>query len=385
MSAGAARWRISFVIRSLGIGGAERQLAVLAAALAARGHTVLVIAYYGDGARHPELKTAGVRVVSLEKRNRWDLIGPLVRLARAIRGFGPDVVHGYLPDGNLLSLLAGRVFHRALVVWGVRASHYDFRIYDRLFRLMFRMTCWLAERADLIIANSEAGRAYHVAHGYPAGRMVVIPNGIDTERFQPDAERRERQRKAWGVEKDQLLIGIVGRLDPMKDHPTFLRAAALVAERLPGVRFVCVGDGPTEYRSELEALAGACGVADRTRWVPVADDLVAAYNALDLLTSVSTSGEGFSNVIGEAMACGRLCVVTDVGDSVGVVGDCGIVVPNGDPAALADGWRRALKWLADPTRPDPRRRIQDEFGVERLVSRTERLLATALERAGRAA
>jgi len=377
--------RIAFLIRSLGVGGAERQLAVLATGLVARGHTVLVVAYYDGGTGSQKLATAGVGVVSLQKRARWDLVGPLVRLARAIRGFRPDLIHGYMPDGNLLALLAGRVIYRVPVVWGVRASWYDFRIYDPLFRALFRASCRVAHLADLIIANSVAGRAYHVGLGYPAETTVVVPNGIDTERFRPDIARRERQRWEWGMENDRPLIGIVGRLDPMKDHPTFLRSAALLAGQLPAARFVCIGEGPGEYRRELESLAREVGVADRIRWVPNAEDLVAAYNALDLLVSVSASAEGFPNVIGEAMACGVRCAVTSAGDSAEIVNGTGTIVPMGDATAIAEGWRRALTHQVEPVRPDPRTRIEAEFSVERLVTRTEQLLGAKVAASGRSA
>lgn len=372
--------RITLIIRSLAVGGAERQLAALAAGLAARGHAVLVIPYYGGGVWRQELEAAGVTVTPLGKLSRWDMFGPMLRLRRIIRDFAPDIVHGYLPDGNLISLLAGRLFHRAMVVWGVRAANYDFRIYDMLFSLLFRVSCWMARGADLIIANAVAGRNYHVAHGYPAERCVVIPNGIDADRFRPDPARRAQQRRAWSVGDGELLVGIVGRLDPMKDHPTFLRAAALLVSRLPSVRFVAVGDGPAEYRTRLLALASQCGLGERLHWVPVAEDLVAVYNALDLLVSVSTTGEGFPNVIGEAMACGVACVVTDAGDSAAVIGDGGIVVPRGDPAAVAEGWRRGLASLGDRAGPDPRRRIIEEFSLELMVSRTEQALAALVDR-----
>jgi len=379
----ASPLRIAFVIRSLGVGGAERQLAVLAAALRARGHAVLVIVYYDGGLLIEELRQAGVEVVSLRKRGRWDLLGPLLRLRRVIRGFGPAIVHGYMPDGNLIALLASRFVRPAMVVWGVRSSHYDFGIYDRLFRLLFWASCRLAGRVDLIIANSVAGLEYHVAHGYPGERCVVIPNGIDTARFRPDAQRRQRQREAWAIPDDAFLIGIVGRLDPMKGHPVFLRAAASTAGRMPNARFVVVGDGAPAYRSELWELASRCGLGERMVWVPNAEDVPAVYNALDLMLSLSTSGEGFPNVIGEAMASGVRCVVTAMGDSARVVGDTGVVVPPGDPEALAEVCVRLAREDGGPAARAARQRMQSEFGVDVLARRTEAALQAALDRHSR--
>lgn len=382
MTASPPPLRITLIIRSLGVGGAERQLAVLAMGLAERGHVVQVIPYYDGGVWGADLQAAGVVVAPLGKRSRWDIVAPGLRLRRTIRAFEPDIIHGYLPDGNLASLIAGKVFHRAKVVWGVRASDYDFRIYDGLFYFLFRISAWMARGADLVIVNAVAGRDYHVARGYPGSRCIVIPNGIDTVRFRRDQDRRNQQRRAWGIRDGQAVIGIIGRLDPMKDHATFLKAVALTASQLPEARFVVVGDGPGAYRAHLEALATEHGIADRLTWVPIAKDLVAVYNALDLLVSASATGEGFPNVIGEAMACGVLCVVTNAGDSALVVGDAGIVVPRGDAAALAEGWRRGLRWLEDPARPDPRHRIAGLFDAQRMVNLTERTLIGLLHGAG---
>jgi glycosyltransferase involved in cell wall biosynthesis len=166
----------------------------------------------------------------------------------------------------------------------------------------------------------------------------------------------------------------------MKDHPTFLHAAAELARENPRVSFVCVGEGPPAYRQRLADLTRELGLEGRVRWLPAQGNIHRVYNALDLLTSSSSSGEGFSNVIAEAMACGTRCVVTDVGDSAQIVGDTGIVVRPGDPHALADGWRRALRALEMGNLPDPRERIEQRFGLERLVAETEAALASLLQR-----
>src|SRR5204863_331451 len=118
-----------------------------------------------------------------------------------------------------------------------------------------RLDVGLPTEADLIICNSTSGLEHHAERGYPRGRMVVIPNGIDHEAFAPDPAARRAIRAGWGVPDSDRLVGLVGRLDPMKDHPTFLRAAALVASERPGVRFVCVGHGPASAREPLERLA----------------------------------------------------------------------------------------------------------------------------------
>jgi glycosyltransferase involved in cell wall biosynthesis len=367
--------RILFIIRSLGVGGAERQLVLLASGLRACGWDVTVCSTYAHGPLEPELLQRGVRVVVLRKSGRWDVVGPVHGLLRTVREARPDVIHGYMPTSNLLSLLARRAYPAARVVWGVRASGLDWAQYDGLARRSFAVSARLARCADLIIANSHEGARWHVEAGYPAERVVVIPNGIDAARYVPDEAARARQRAAWGVGPDTLLIGLVGRIDPMKDHATFLRAAARLQDDAGDTRFACIGDGDAVLAAQLRALAAELGIAGRVRWEPATLDPRSAYCALDILTSSSRYGEGFPNVVGEAMACGVPCVVTRCGDAPLLVGETGIVVPSGDPDALASAWRALAAGERSRLGTAARARVVEEFGVEQLVQRT----ATSLE------
>lgn len=369
------RLSIMFLIRSLDIGGAQRQLVTLARGLHGRGHRVLVVTFYAGGPLAEELRREGVPLMALGKRGRWDLAGPLWRAVRCIRQARPDVVHGYLADANLFATVLARLAPPARAVWGVRASGLDLGHYSWGVRALFRLSAFAARTADLIIGNSESGRADHVAAGYPAARFTVIPNGIDTSIFRPDAAARTAARQAFDVAPGAPVIGLVGRIDPMKGHAVFVEAAARLAAERGDVQFLCVGDGDPALRASLISRARELGLEGRLQFFPARREVAPVYQAIDILTSASLFGEGFPNVIGEAMACGLPCVVTDAGDSAAVVGDGGIVVARGDAAALAAGWRRALARGELSPAPDPRRRIETEFSVERLVARTESALA----------
>jgi glycosyltransferase involved in cell wall biosynthesis len=370
-----------FLCRSLGVGGAERQLVELAKSLHGAGWPVSVLLFYPGGQFEADLERAGIQVQSLRKRGRWDVFPFLWRLHKAVRRMRPDLIHGYLPVANLLALAVSTPACIPRVVWGVRASYVDFSQYDFLSALAFRLECRFSRWADLIITNSRAGRDYHVEHGFPARKMVVIPNGIDTDRFRPDEEARCRVRAEWGIQAGEMAIGLVGRLDPMKDYPNFLRAAALFDSKGSRVHFVCVGDGPEPYKAELRALQGELGLTECTIWTGAKSNMPAVYNALDVLCSASLWGEGFSNVIGEAMACGVPCVVTDVGDSAWIVGQTGEVVPPADPARLADGMKKVLERLAVGDLADASRRAEvirgrvvSMFSLQKLLLATEQAL-----------
>lgn len=381
------RPRVLFLIRSLARGGAERQLVALAVAMRRAGRDVAVACFYSGGAFQRELVEAGVPVIDLRKRGRWDVAGFLWRLFRAFRDTDPDIVHGYLTVGNLLSLLAKLVDRRTRVVWGVRSSYIDRDRYDRMSRLTFRFSRRLSRLADGIIVNSWAGAAHHASLGYPRARITVVPNGIDTQRFRFDAGGRARVRGGWNVPDGAVLVGLVGRLDPMKDHPTFLKAAATLAARDPRWRFVCIGaGGGSEYARSLATLADSLGLRDRLTWAGPQDDMPAVYSALDIAASTSY-GEGFPNTVAEAMACGRPCAATDVGDSARIVGGCGTVVAARDPAAFAASLEAMRALLADCEEGSglhalARRRIEDGFALEALLRNSEAVFRAVCDTRG---
>jgi glycosyltransferase involved in cell wall biosynthesis len=368
-------------MRSLDIGGAQRQLIELASGLHRSNWRVKVLVFYGGGELEADLLRRGIEVQSLNKSGRWDVLGFSYRLLRSLRRERPDVLHGYLGTENLLSTAMRPFVPRMRVVWGVRASNMDLAEYDWLARVGFRLGCWLSRFADLVICNSAAGMRFHVDHGYPANRMVVIPNGIDSERYKPDPVARNELRRQWAIGNDELLVGLVARLDPMKDHDTFLRAAAAVGRHRPDVRFVCVGDGPEPYRSRLKALASDLGLDERLMWPGPRIEMANVYNALDLAVLSSRWGEGFPNVVAEAMATAVPCVVTNVGDASTLVGDTGWVCPPHDPAELALVLRGVLgsKQALTAYGQRARQRVRTEYSVERLTSVTAQKLAELLD------
>lgn len=376
--------KIVFLIRSLSYGGAERQLVVLAKGLQMQGCNVKVAVYYSGGPLEEDLRKAGIEVLALEKKNRWDIIGFLKRLAGTVRDFQPDVLHGYLGISNILTIIIKIVmFSRVKAVWGIRASNMDLDKYDRVLKYAWRIECLLSRFADRIIVNSSSGRDYVLSNGFPPDKLLIIPNGIDINKFHPDLSRRKKLRDEWNIPMAQKIIGLIGRLDPMKGHDTFIRAASMLSLERGDVRFVCVGDGPPYYRKELQTLAVESGISGSLIWTMARSDMASVYNALDVLCSASSYGEGFSNVIGESMACGVPCVVTDVGDSGYIVGDTGVVVPPESPERLAEGIKIMLGRLDDRMQKDLigeecRKRIASEFSVERLVQNTFLALNTLL-------
>jgi len=366
--------KITFLARSLDAGGAERQLVTLACGLKKRGDDVTVILFYGtESTLERELVDSQVRVVALGKTGRWEILRFLNRLYTHLRVDRPDVLHSYLVVPNILVALLRPLLPRTATVWGIRASDVDLSQYDRLAQLTFRASCWLSRFPDLIISNSEAGRRHHIASGYRPWNIKIVPNGIDTEYFRPNLAAGKRLRGEWSISEATPLIGMVARLDPMKDHWTFLQAAAALAQKVPEARFVCVGDGPAEYRRKLQTFCNDLGLSSKVIWTGNRTDLPDVYSALSLATLTSSCGEGFPNVVAEAMACGTPVVATDVGDVSAILGSLGSIVPPGSPVQLVDAWVTALR--NDRTQADVlRRRIVLEFSVANLIETSRSLL-----------
>jgi glycosyltransferase involved in cell wall biosynthesis len=373
--------RIFFLVRSLDAGGAERQLIELVRALDKSRFAVTLATFYSGGALRRELDSLqGVRVLSLNKRGRWDVVPFIWRLWREVKRSKPHIMYSTMGIANELSLLVGRAVG-AKIAWSLRTSNVDFSRYSRLSLWSFRVASWLSRFPDLIIANSHAGKEYYIAHAYSGKRMVVVPNGVDTAVFHPDPEAGRLVRWEWSIAEEELLVGLVGRLDPAKGYPNFLRAVALLAGQGYSARFVCVGGGPPQYFSELRSLAGELQLDDKLIWAGARLDMPAVYNAFDVVCS-SSEREGMPNAIAEAMSCGVPCVVTDVGDSARLVGRPDLVVPPNRPEMLAEALSSLLK-LPHVERAaigkQARDRIVQKYNVARLARSTETALLRLLK------
>jgi glycosyltransferase involved in cell wall biosynthesis len=368
--------KVLFFIRDLAVGGSQRQLAVLAAGLARRGHDVAVAVLYAGGALEALLEGSGARCLSIGKSSRWHALAPLARLRRLFLSERPDLVYAFLPTQTTLATLLLPPL-KSKLVFGLRAGGVQLDQYDALNALTYRAEAWLSRRADLAIANARAVRADAIRRGFAADRIAVIMNGIDTDAMRMDADAGRTMRQAWGLSADHFVIGCAARLDPMKDHANLLQAAASFARENSDARFVCVGDGPAGYRLRLTSFADSLGLADRVLWVGRIDDMKAAYNAFDIATLSSAFGEGFPNTVGEAMACGVPVAATDVGDVRAIIGDLGEVVVPKNPELLCAAWRRLRQRLVrEPgLRKEGREGIVANYGLDTMVRRTEDILS----------
>jgi glycosyltransferase involved in cell wall biosynthesis len=247
----------------------------------------------------------------------------------------------------------------------------DWGAYDWTWKLLNRFLFWLARSPDLVVFNSIRGQSYYAEKGFRPRQQMVIANGVDTQRFYPDAQARSQMRAELAVDLDNILIGTVGRIDPIKDLQTFIAVASRLIDLDPRYRFVIVGSGPSADEQALQQAIEQNKLIQSVVRVKQSARVHDYYNAMDIFVSCSR-GEGFPNTVGEAMACGVPCIVTDVGDCRLLVGDTGVVVDIGDTTAIVAGVRKLESQISfgSITRESITKRVQVEFSVERLCSRS---------------
>jgi glycosyltransferase involved in cell wall biosynthesis len=359
--------RISHVITDLNAGGAERMLVNLVTRLDRSSFSNEVVSLIEPGVMAGELEAAGIPVINLNMRRGRPSISGMLTLLRHLRRSRPAIVQSWLYHADLAATFASWAAPGSALVWNIRCSDLpsqsDAGRLGRLVKLLARLSAW--PRA--VICNSRAGRQFHDAFGYHPRRWVDIPNGVDTERFRPRPDARRTLRQQIGLPSDAPVVGWVARFHPMKDFPTFLRAARLFANANPNARFAVCGDGFDRGNSEVLALIAQVGLTDHVHLLGVRNDMEAVYPTFDVLALSSAYGEGFPNVLIEAMACGIPCVATDVGDSRAIVADAGLIVPPQDPDALARGWNTATEpAVSENLGRQARARTVDQFGIDRV-------------------
>jgi len=319
------------VINDLEVGGAETVLTRLVTA--SDGFRHVVVSLTGDGAFGRGLREAGIEVVGLRMQRGRPSLAAFIRLVFLFRRLRPRIVQTWLYHADLLGLIAARVAGIRAVGWNLRCSDMDLAHYGRLTRWVLAVLARLSSFPRLVIANSVAGQRFHKGLGYHPAAWEIIPNGVDTQRFRPDPLARNRWRERLGVTDETVLVGMVARRDPMKDHEGFLAAAAAVSLQVPQVAFVLAGRDVAADDQSLARLVP--GVTAPIHWLGHCDDTPGLMAALDVVVSWSRFGEGAPNVVIEAMSAGLPCVVANVGDAAAIVDDSGIVVHCGDTEGLA--------------------------------------------------
>ncbi|HEX8948307.1 MAG TPA: glycosyltransferase [Dissulfurispiraceae bacterium] len=371
--------KVLHIIVDLSTGGAEMMLYKLLSSMDRTAFEQEVVSLTDIGEVGEKIRKLDIPVHALGMRKQMPNPLLVLKLSRWIRRRRPDMIQTWMYHADLVGGLAAKMSGGVPVVWGIRHTNLDPAYNRRMTLRVARLCASLSERLPArIVCCSEAARLTHEAIGYVPGKITVIPNGFNSQTFKPDPSARLSVRKELGLAGDVLLIGLVARFNPQKDHLTFVRAAALLHERLPEVHFVLCGDGITAENPELKEWIEDAGIRRVCHLLGKRTDIPRLTASFDIAAS-SSCGEGFPNAVGEAMACGIPCVVTDAGDSAFLVGDTGRVVRPMDSPGLAAAWMEVISLGRDERFRlglSARRRVEEHFSLPAVAARYETLYET---------
>ena len=370
--------KILKVATGLAYGGAETQLKNVALRLKQRGWSQSVVSMLPPSAYVEELEAAGICVYNLRMRRKVPDPRAVLRLAAIMRRERPLLIHSHMIHANLLARMT-RLFVKVPVL--ICTAH-NIIEGGRPRELAYRLTDSLA---DITTQVSEAGKQRYIQVGaVPPHKIVYIPNGIDTSRFQPNPMVRQAVREQLGCAPDAFVWLTVGRLEPVKNHLELLCAFREVTAVHPHARLLIAGQGPLQAATEQRITE--LGLAERVRLLGVRRDIPDLLNAADAFVLPSL-WEGMPLTLLEASATALPIVATDVGGNAEVVleGETGYLVPVKDTEALAQAMLRVMN-LSEADRSAigqaGRAHVVQNFDLERVVDRWEALYRELLQRKG---
>ena len=366
--------RIVVIITGLEANGAELMLLRLLEKLDRNRFSVCVISLTTIGDVGPQIRSLGFSVEAMGFRPTFGAVRTFIRLVRRLSTISPNILHTWMYHGDLIGGIAGKIVGIRHIVWSIR--HTDLSLNrNKKSTLVVAKTCallsgWLP---DIVTVNSTAARLAHIRYGYSSKKMLVLPNGINVDQFQPSKNARIYLRDELNVNQETLLVGVVGRYHLQKNQIGFVQAMSIILAVRPEVHFVFIGAEMNSNNIKFCNLIKEAGVANVCHLLGARDDMPRLIAALDLL-ALPSLGEAFPNVVAEAMSCEVPCVVTDVGDASYIIGESGRVVPNGamdslgyaicDLLSLPSDERARLGKMA-------RMRVEKHFKMSQVVNQYE--------------
>lgn len=364
--------KVLHIITSMNTGGAEAMALKLLKALKPSVNSCVVV-LMERGTLSEQLDALNIPSHYLGiKKGKLPSLGAVKNLCRYAKEFRPDVVQGWMYHGNIAASLTKIVLNpQPALIWNIRQTLNEKKPEKGLTGFLIKISARLSKMPTQIVYNSSLSAIQHEIIGYRKNASVVVPNGFDLQLFKPNFQKRREVRSELGISPAVKLIGHVARHHPMKDHINFLSAAKKVSDKQDDVCFVLAGHKLDSGNKEIMEFIRELKLEEHIILLGECADTARIMSSFDVFVSSSAWGEGFPNVVGEAMASGVPCVVTDVGASSYVVGEFGIVVPPANSVALADA---VLEMLAHSPEAyahkaeEGRKRMAAQFSIEQVAA-----------------
>jgi glycosyltransferase involved in cell wall biosynthesis len=370
------------IITGLSTGGAERMLCNLLSRINRMRFESVVVSLMERGVLGDRIEALGIPVHTIGmKQGMLPTPAAIWRLIHIVRQLKPDLIQGWMYHGNLAAQFVSVFSQQIPVLWGIHHSISSLTSEKKMSIAIIKLGARLSKFTSHIVFVSQTSKLQHEALGYCSKNSCLIPNGFDTSLFTPSSEAKLTIRSELGLPVNTLLVGLIGRYHPMKDHANFIQAAALLSKDRPDIHFLLAGTEVNRENQILHQLIQELGLFNHMHLLGERSDMPRVTAALDIASSSSAYGEAFPLVVGEAMSCSVPCVVTDVGDSGWIVSNTGRVVPPRDPEALANAWKELID-LGSEGRETlgraARERIIEHFALDSVVAQYETLYENVL-------
>lgn len=331
--------KIIHIITGLNDGGAEHTLYKVCKYDTLNNH--IVISLTGPGKYYSLLKQLKVKVFYLNAS--FLSIHKFYTLIKLIRFFKPEIVQTWLVHADLIGSIAAKLACCDKIIWNVRYS--DFKIGKAklptiiIVKILSKFSFFLPIK---IVINSKKAKKIYEIEGYDKKKLHYIPNGYDLSILKPNNLKKINFKKKYSLKKNIPLIGNIARFDPKKDHINLIKALSLVRLKNSNFLGIFLGSGIDNDNKLLVSEIKKLNLSKNIKLIGQNNNIAEAMNGIDIYVQSSSYGEGFPNVVAEAMSCGTPCVVTDVGDAALIAKKSGWVVPPNNPKKLANAIEKAL-------------------------------------------
>lgn len=366
--------KVVHLITGLNTGGAEMMLYKLLSTTDRQKFEPHVVSMQPLGPVAEKISRLHIPVYTLEMSRNLPFLS-FFKALKLLRQINPDLLQTWMYHADLLGSLVKPFISSNVLIWNIRHSNLNPKYNKSRTLLIVRLLAWLsAYLPRKIITCSHVAAEVHAAFGYKKDKLIVIPNGFETDVFKPDQQSGLTVRQQLEIPADAFVIGLVARFDPQKDIENYVHAAGLLSEKIDNVFFILCGRGLNWQNEELINWIKTYQVGmNKIRLLGESRNIPEILNAFDVF-ALSSVGEGFPNVVGEAMACGKPCVATNVGDAAFLLGNAGVIVPPKNSNALAEAWLN-LYQLSTMERErlgvEARIRIQEHFALPVIANQYE--------------
>ena len=363
--------KIVFIITGLSTGGAEMMLLKLLERVDLEKFEPSVISLTNRGEIGARIESLGIPLMVLNMRPEFPNPLILINIVKSLKKIKPDIVHTWMYHADLIGGVAARLAGCQCVIWGIHHSNLSKNVNKRSTLLVVKLCALLSKFVPRkILLCSKRAQSIHSEAGYNSKKFYVIPNGIDIERFSPDGLAYTSVRAELSLPIGTPLVGLIARFDSQKNHIGFIDAAAVIYANRTDVHFLLAGAQIDNSNKDLTAAILKNGLSENVHLLGRREDVSRLMASLDVLAS-SSHGEAFPNVLGEAMACGVSCVVTDVGDCAEIIEGTGRSVAANDMAGLAGAVLEILNLKAEDKKNLSvlaRQRVSDKYEIKHVVS-----------------